>query len=136
MKRFLAACLFIGLGFSQAFGAECRVFDAALKCEGEPTAALASDKTGQLFINPLEKLSLYKDRAAAERFRLSLERVWRAANRDAKRLEFRHRRGRISGSEFQAFVEIFAKAETHYELGIDLYRNLVWQGRFDRLQTP
>jgi len=130
--------LIIGLSFftslNSAHAAGCSLQGVELKCNSEAKTAKAimasfsSEETRSLLSDPLSQVALFSQNGSLEKYRKSMERNWRAITRLAKQQERNKNRRRISEAEFQTFSKQFEEAKRSYDIALNFYRQLHWQG--------
>ena len=85
-----------------------------------------SEATRRAMIAEAEDFTRFENRAARERYRVSVERNNARAVRYAKRADRLARRGRISDEEYQRRMGLYRAAYANYRLAIDRYEASYW----------
>ncbi len=124
--------LFYAPSFANAQG--CTLDGVRLNCSANGNnpanimASFASQETRTTLATPLLQKERFNNNGDLELYRRSMERNWRIITRLARRNERNRAHRRISKSKFQLFLNEFSDAKRTYDVALNFYRQLHWQG--------
>ena len=87
----------------------------------------AAGETRALLANPLDELERFPRPADREKFRVSFEKAWKAANRLDKKYQRQLRRKKMSEDDYNAWTRVYDDALESYRSAFSFYRNVLWQ---------
>lgn len=113
----------------------CSLEGVVLKCNTEAKTAQAilkafsSQQTRDMLKAPLAEKDRFQKNGDLEKYRNSMERNWRVITRLAKKQELNRDRRRLSEQQYQEWAKNYAEAKETYDVALNFYRQLHWQGK-------
>lgn len=119
---------------TSAYAKGCSLDGVILNCSANGNSAasiataFASQETQDALSAPLSQVQRFTKNGSVERYRRSVEQNWRTITRLSRQKERQRRQGRLSSSQFNLWQGEFSQAQQSYDVAINFYRQLHWQG--------